>query len=78
MKAAILIAASLCLTTAAAARDTYVKPHVRSDGTYVQGHYRTAPNRTPSDNYSPYQYKPQTYTPPPPPKPLYGYKPRGY
>lgn len=52
MKAAILIAASLCLTGTAAAKDTYVKPHVRSDGTYVQGHHRTSPNRTTIDNYS--------------------------
>jgi len=77
MKAAILIAASLCVTTTASAQDTYVKPHVRSDGTYVQGHYRTAPNRSPSDNYStspnynPYTGKKGTVDPysiPPAPK----------
>lgn len=103
MKAVILIAASLSLSATAVARDTYVRPHVRSDGTYVQGHYRSSPNSTPSDNYStspnynpytgkqgtvdpyapprvqPYQYKPQTYAPPKPPAPLYGFKqPRGY
>ena len=52
MKLAIAIAASLVVTSAAAARDTYVKPHYRSDGTYVPGHYRTAPNATTLDNYS--------------------------
>ena len=30
---------------------TYVKPHVRKDGTYVEGHHRTSPNRTVDDNY---------------------------
>lgn len=30
----------------------YVKPHVRSDGTFVQGHYRTNRNNTNRDNYS--------------------------
>jgi len=100
MKLAILIAASVFVSGVADARDTYVKPYVKSDGTYVQGHYKTSPNSTTLDNYStspnynpytgrqgtvdpyapprvqPYQYKPQTYTPPKPPKPLS--KPRGY
>lgn len=31
---------------------TYVKPHVRKDGTYVEGHVRSAPNNTRQDNYS--------------------------
>jgi hypothetical protein len=52
MNLAIAIAASLLITGTAAARDTYVKPHYRSDGTYVPGHYRTAPNNTTTDNYS--------------------------
>lgn len=30
----------------------YVKPYVRSDGTYVQGHHRTNANSTNRDNYS--------------------------
>lgn len=30
----------------------YVKPYRRRDGTYVQGHHRTAPNHTITDNYS--------------------------
>jgi len=30
---------------------TYVKPSTRSDGTQVDGHWRTKPNSTESDNY---------------------------
>src|SRR4051812_6647423 len=33
-------------------QDVYVAPHVRSDGTPVQGHYRRAPNDTNLDNWS--------------------------
>ena len=32
--------------------DQYVDGYQRSDGTYVQGHYRTDPNDTRLDNYS--------------------------
>lgn len=32
--------------------DSYVRPHVRSDGTYVQGHMRSSPNQYRHDNYS--------------------------
>ena len=42
---------TLCLAGAATAQ-TYVAPHVRSDGTFVQGHVRSAPNGTTTDNYS--------------------------
>lgn len=31
---------------------TYVAPHIRSDGTMVQGHYRSAPDNTRINNYS--------------------------
>ncbi|WP_115867373.1 hypothetical protein [Marinoscillum furvescens] len=30
----------------------YVMPYIRSDGTFVQGHYRTSPNETNRDNFS--------------------------
>src|SRR3546814_17762696 len=40
------------VVSAASAQSVYVKPHVRSDGTFVQGHNRTAPNETIRDNYS--------------------------
>lgn len=32
--------------------DTYVRGHMKRDGTYVQGHMRSSPNRTNLDNYS--------------------------
>jgi hypothetical protein len=46
--AAILLAA----LSASAVAQTYVRPHVRSDGTYVEGHMRSSPNNTRIDNYS--------------------------
>lgn len=45
-------AAMLLTATAAQARDVYVRGHTRSDGTYVQPHYRSAPNSSTSDNWS--------------------------
>ena len=32
--------------------DVYVRGHYRSDGTYVQPHYRSAPDENPYNNYS--------------------------
>lgn len=34
------------------ARDTYVRGYFRSNGTYVQPHYRSAPDGIPYNNYS--------------------------
>lgn len=34
--------------------ETYVTGYTRSNGTYVQGHYRTVANSTINDNYSTY------------------------
>lgn len=51
MKQTFFAFAILALAGAASAQ-TYVAPHVRSNGTYVQGHIRSAPNSTLSDNYS--------------------------
>ncbi len=34
------------------AQDVYVRGYFRSDGTYVQPHYRSAPNNTVLDNWS--------------------------
>lgn len=34
------------------ARDIYVHGYTRRDGTYVQPHYRTAPDNTTRNNYS--------------------------
>ena len=52
-KLAILLAVFglLVLVAEAYAGDVYVKPYIRSDGTYVNGHYRTSPDSTPYNNY---------------------------
>ena len=34
--------------------DTYVNGYYKSNGTYVQPHYRSSPNSTTSDNWSTY------------------------
>jgi len=47
-----LIALAALMAAGAVSAQTYVAPHVRKDGTYVQGHYRSAPNSTKLDNYS--------------------------
>lgn len=36
----------------AQAASTYVRGYLKSNGTYVQGYYRTTPNNTRLDNYS--------------------------
>jgi hypothetical protein len=51
MKLAIALAAAL-IAIPCAASDTYIKPYVKKDGTYVPGHYQTKPNETKVDNYS--------------------------
>lgn len=45
---AILLAAGFA---ASAFAQTYVAPHVRKDGTYVEGHYRSAPDSSRTNNY---------------------------
>lgn len=52
MKKSILLLALLAVGGTAAARDNYVRGHTRSDGTYVQGHHRSAPDSNPYNNYS--------------------------
>ena len=42
----------LFLTTTALAGDVYVRGYFKSDGTYVQPHYRSSPNSTRLDNWS--------------------------
>jgi hypothetical protein len=55
---------SFCLSSTIAFADTYVQGHMRKDGSYVQGHYKTEANNTKLDNYStrgninPYTSKP--------------------
>lgn len=48
----VLAVVATAVSASAMARDTYVRPHVRNDGTYVEGHYRSAPNSSRIDNYS--------------------------
>lgn len=40
------------LTTSFAFADVYVNGYTKQNGTYVEPYYRTAPNNTPTDNYS--------------------------
>src|SRR5688500_7685074 len=47
----LALAAILVVFSASAVAQTYVRPHVRSNGTYVEGHYRSSPNNTRIDNY---------------------------
>jgi len=48
------IALTLALATFAvsAFAADYVRPHVRKDGTFVQGHYRSSPDSSRYNNYS--------------------------
>jgi hypothetical protein len=77
-----LILAAALLASSAFARDVYVQPHVNRDGTYVQGHYRTAPDSTPFNNYStqgnvnPYTGQSGTVNPYTLPQPSYGQQQR--
>jgi len=48
----LIAAAILFIAPYAANADTYVRGYMRSDGTYVQPHYRTNPNSSVYDNYS--------------------------
>lgn len=50
MKQLIFLAA--LVTSGLAMAQTYVPGYIKSDGTYVQGHYKSAPNDTKIDNYS--------------------------
>jgi hypothetical protein len=65
----------MCLSSIAMA-DVHVRGHYRSNGTYVQPHYRSSPNGTTLDNYStkgnvnPYTGKEGTVNPP-----IYSYSP---
>jgi len=50
MKKYLLLLSLLFVTLLSA--DTYVDGYTKSNGTYVEGHYRSSPNDTVSDNYS--------------------------
>lgn len=50
----LLVALILSLLSISAFADSFVSGHYRSDGTYVQPHYRSSPNSTVRDNFSYY------------------------
>lgn len=53
MKRAILtVIASFFLFLSVAEAQVRVRPHVRKDGTYVPGHYRSQPDSNPYNNWS--------------------------
>lgn len=52
LKACIAVLALSIAAPVLAQSSNYVSPHVRSDGTYVQGHFRTNPDSSPYNNYS--------------------------
>lgn len=47
-----LFVLALAFISSSSFADQYVSPHVRSDGTFVQGYTRSSPNSTTYDNYS--------------------------
>ncbi len=48
----IILAIGLIAIPGLTLADQYVSPHVRKDGTYVEGHMRSSPNNNRFDNYS--------------------------
>jgi hypothetical protein len=48
----LIAVGALLVSGLAAAKDQYVSPYVKKDGTVVQGHYKTEANNTKTDNYS--------------------------
>lgn len=52
MKKIMLLCSISCLFASMAIADQWVNGYTRSDGTYVQGHYRTSPDSIKSNNYS--------------------------
>lgn len=50
--AVVLLAAGLLLPSFAAEADQYVRGYTKKDGTYVQPHYRSSPNKSYNDNWS--------------------------
>lgn len=47
-----LVVITLAAIALSASAQVYVKPRANKDGTYVEGHYRSRPNKTDLDNYS--------------------------
>lgn len=63
MKTILAIALLALVGSEAYAGSTYVRPYVRKNGTVVQGHVRTTPDHTKTNNYSyPGNYNPNSGT----------------
>jgi hypothetical protein len=56
-----IMAALIAFGAGSLKADVYVNGYTRSNGTYVQPHYRTSPNNTTSDNYSSGAYNPHKW-----------------
>jgi uncharacterized protein YxeA len=54
MKKIILSLIAILFLITSTLADTYVRGYYKSNGTYVQPHYRSSPNSTTSDNWSTY------------------------
>ena len=54
MKKQLLVSVIMALfaINAIAQESTYVEGHFKKDGTWVEGYYKTKPNKTKKDNYS--------------------------
>lgn len=52
MKKLILAVVAFLMLSTLALADVYVNPYTRSDGTQVQGHWRSSPNSSTYDNWS--------------------------
>lgn len=69
MTKVFLAAAAFALISTAAIAGSYVQGYTRSDGTYVQPHYRSAPDTSYNNNYevrpnvNPYTFKQGTQQP---------------
>lgn len=50
MKLALMLLLAVFAMEVSAAGTKSVRPYVRKDGTYVQGHYRSPPNQQRFDN----------------------------
>jgi hypothetical protein len=91
MKSAVMVLAFVLvagLSSVALAMDIYDSPYYRSDGAYIQGYQRTAPDNNLWKNYGAggninryggergYRESDRYYAPQPSPTPTYNYPPR--
>ena len=82
MKSLLLVLFAAIALPSVAQSSHYVKPHTRSDGTYVEGHRATNPDSSRNNNYStqgnynPYTGKQGTVDPYAQPAPRYDSQPR--